>query len=378
MNSETVTFVGGLIFDGQTLLRDHCAVFSGGMWANTVADSPASRQGKVVNLEGDILSVGYTDLQVNGGGGTMLNDDPSVECLKRIASAHRSLGTTSLLPTLITDTREITQAAINATIQSIYEGVAGIDGLHLEGPHLSIAKKGAHDKNLIRSMDSTDLKMLLKAAQDLPALLVTIAPENVSVEQVHELANAGVIVSLGHTDAAYDTCVKYHRAGARCVTHLYNAMSQLGSREPGLVGAAIDRKELFIGLIADGHHVHPAAIRAAWSAKATPDSFYLVSDAMATAASSIQSFELNGRTIYRRDGRLTLADGTLAGADLDLTFALKFMHEVVGIDLATVLRATTTVPNRLLGRATDCHGLALQDIIRIKGNLESASPVISV
>jgi len=294
-------------------------------------------------------------LQVNGGGGVLFNDNPSVESLKTIAAAHYTLGTTQLLPTLITDTPNITQRAIEAAINAAIDAtnspasersaLSSIAGLHLEGPHLSVEKKGAHDPALIRPMNQSDLELLLNASQQLPTLKVTVAPENVSLKQVQALSEAGVLIALGHTNANYKTCIEYHKAGARCVTHLYNAMSQLSSREPGLVGAALSTDTLSIGLIADGVHVHPASVRAAWAIKARTGRCYLVTDAMATADSSLNSFTLNGRTIHRQDGRLTLDDGTLAGADTDLTQSISFLVNKVGVELKDALKAAQSTSN---------------------------------
>ena len=379
MTTDTSTYIGGKIFDGSKLLIDHCALFVDGICVEVKAEIASIDQGKVIDLSGDILSIGFTDLQVNGGGGVMLNDGPDLQRLVTIAEAHRNLGTTCLLPTLISDTPEITLAAIDSVKQAIEENVPGIAGLHLEGPHLSVAKKGAHDEQFIRRMESEDLHLLLQAAKDLPCLMVTVAPENVTSDQVKSLADAGAIVALGHTDAGYDTCIEYHKAGARCVTHLFNAMSQLGSREPGLAGAAIDCEDLSVGLIADGVHVHPATIRAAWNSKTARDKFYLVTDAMAPSGTRLQSFTLNNRTIFRRDGRLTLDDDTLAGADLDLTSAIRFMHQTVGIDLESALRSATTVPRSLLspvtGSGRGLTGTRMEDMIRIGADLLSVAPL---
>ena len=393
MTSELIIYAGGKIFNGTELLANHCAVFADGVCKEVVLENAATTQGEVIQLSGDILSVGYTDLQVNGGGGVMLNDDPSLKNLITIAEAHRELGTVCLLPTLISDTANTTAAAIHAVKLAVDKNIPGIAGLHLEGPHLSIAKKGAHDAQHIRPMGSEDLQLLLQAAKELPCLMVTVAPENVTIQQVNALAEAGAIVALGHTDASYDTCVEYHKAGARCVTHLFNAMSQLGSREPGLAGAAIDCDALCIGLIADGVHVHPASIRAAWNGKSGKDKFYLVTDAMAPAGTSLQSFTLNDRTIYRRDGRLTLANGTLAGADLDLTSAIRLMHLEAGIDLEAALRSATTVPKSVLSQGANLKTMALktmespantglagthiEDMIRISADLLSVAPLES-
>ncbi|WP_339638201.1 N-acetylglucosamine-6-phosphate deacetylase [uncultured Sulfitobacter sp.] len=297
-------------------------------------------------LQAGVLCPGFVDLQVNGGGGVMFNDSPDVATLRRMAKAHRSTGVAALLPTLITDTPDKTEAAIEAVVAAIAEGVPGIIGLHLEGPHLALSRKGAHDGALIRPMEAADLALILRAAVLLPNLMVTVAPENTSAAQIAAMAEAGVIVSLGHSDANYETSMAAFDAGARCVTHLFNAMSQMGNRTPGLVGAALARDGVHAGLIADGIHVHPATMRSALAAK--EEGIFLVSDAMATAGSDIAGFTLNGREVYRADGRLTLADGTLAGAHLALGHAVRTLTHAVGEPLETALARAISGPLALL------------------------------
>ncbi|WP_166418567.1 N-acetylglucosamine-6-phosphate deacetylase [Cochlodiniinecator piscidefendens] len=336
------------VFDGSALISGQAVVVEG---ADVIAVCPVkdvAKDADKVNLGAGILTPGFVDLQVNGGGGVMFNARQDVETLKTIVEAHARLGATSILPTLITDTRDITRAAIAAGIAAWNARLPGFIGLHLEGPHLDPVRKGAHDPSLIRKMDDEDLTMLCEAARVLPVLMVTVAPENTTPDQIATLTNAGVIVSLGHTDATYDSCVQSVKAGARCVTHLFNAMRQLGNREPGVVGAALDLGEVCAGLICDGLHVHPAVMRTALRAKKGPGQVFLVSDAMAVAGTDLDRFTLNGREILRRDGRLTLADGTLAGADLDIPTAVRFAHEKVGVDLAQALAMATRIPADLI------------------------------
>lgn len=376
MSADVVTFRGGQVFDGERLMDNQAVRFRDGALETICAEKDMDVDGQVVELHGDILAHGYVDLQVNGGNGLMFNDDPSVATLSRMASAHRHLGTTLFLPTLITDTPDKTQAAISAVRSAVADGVAGIGGLHLEGPHLSVARKGAHDPAMIRPMMAEDLELLLNAARALPALMVTVAPENVSVDQVATLSKAGVIVSLGHTDASFDTCLSYADAGARCATHLFNAMSQIQNREPGLVGAALDSGRLSAGLIADGVHVHPTVMRAAWASKVGPGRIFLVTDAMAAAGTDIAEFSLGGRTIHRRGGQLTLADGTLAGADLDLTTALRVMVQSVGVSMEEALAAATRIPAELIGhpgRLNTTGAFALPNGIRIASDLSKVT-----
>lgn len=340
-------YSGAQVFDGATLHKDAVLVIEDGATAAILPTSDAP-SGKVVALDGGVLTPGFVDLQANGGGGVMFNDETSVDGLRVIAAAHAATGTRAFLPTLITDTPNRTRAAIDAVVAAIADGVPGIAGLHLEGPHLAVAQKGAHDADLIRPMTDQDVAVLEDAAQRLPLLKVTVAPESTRPAQIARLARAGVLISLGHSDCSYDTALVAFAAGARCVTHLFNAMSPLRHRAPGLVGAALDSCGISAGIIADGVHVHPAAIRAAVAAKRGSDRLFLVTDAMASLASELQEFRLGGRRILRGEGRLTLEDGTLAGADLTMPQAIQVLTQEVGVPLAQALSMATTIPARLL------------------------------
>ena len=347
--SGAVVYTGAAVFDGAWLHAGAALVVEGDRVAGIVPvdEAPA---GARVTLHGGVLAPGFIDLQVNGGGGVMLNDRPDVEGIAAIAAAHARLGTLGLLPTLITDTPAVTRAAVEAGVAAVGV-VPGFLGLHLEGPHLDPRRKGAHDPALIRPMTEADLALLVAAARRLPVLVVTVAPESVTPAQVAALAAAGAVVSLGHSDCGAEAAEAAFAAGARMVTHLFNAMSQLGNREPGLVGATLDAEGVRAGLIADAVHVAPASMRAALAAKRGVDGVFLVTDAMAVAGTALESFTLGGRTIHRRDGRLTLADGTLAGADIDFAGAIRVL---VGGGVATLpqaLRMATAVPADAIGRS---------------------------
>lgn len=351
MTETPHAYVADAVFDGTAMHPGAALLVEGGQVAGIVAASNIPGGYGISKLGKGILAPGFVDLQVNGGGGVMLNDAPTVDTLATIAAAHAGLGTTALLPTLITDTPDQTRAAIEAAVSAIAAGVPGIAGLHLEGPHLSVARKGAHDAALIREMQQDDLDLLLSAVRRLPSLMVTVAPETVTPDQIATLSGAGIVVSLGHSDADYDTCLRATKAGATCVTHLFNAMSQMGNRQPGLVGAALDQGGLNAGLIADGIHVHAASMGAALRAKQGPGQVFLVTDAMATAGADITGFTLNGRRIERRDGRLTLADGTLAGADLEMAGAIRVLVRDVGVPAKAALRMTASAPADVIGRS---------------------------
>jgi len=341
-------FSGARIFDGTTLCAGGTVLVEGDIVRGVVADGAAPDGFARVALDGGVLLPGFVDLQANGGGGVLFNDETTPEGVAAIARAHAATGARALLPTLITDRPDKTRAAVAAVETAIARGVPGVLGVHLEGPHLSVARKGAHDPDLIRPMTDADEAFLCAAARRLPNVMVTVAPETVAVARIARLAAAGVIVSLGHSDCSHAQAVAAFAAGARCVTHLFNAMSQLGNREPGLVGAALTAPGVSAGLIADAIHVHPAAIRAALACKPSPGAVFLVTDAMPTLGAAIAEFRLNGRRVLRRDGRLTLEDGTLAGADLDFPTAVAVLTDQVGVDPARALAMATSGPASVL------------------------------
>ncbi|MFD9902497.1 N-acetylglucosamine-6-phosphate deacetylase [Mesorhizobium sp. NPDC059025] len=374
--SKHLALTGARIFDGTDWHDDAALIVADGLVETIAGRSTIPPEAEVVDLGGGILAPGFIDLQVNGGGGVMLNDHPDLASIETICRAHVPFGTTALLPTLITDTPEITAAAIAAGAEAAKRKLPGFLGLHLEGPHLSLSRKGAHDPKLIRPMNAADQAALIAARGKLPVLQTTVAPESVTAAQVEALAKAGIVVSLGHSDTDYATATAYAGAGASMATHLFNAMSQIGNREPGLAGAAIDGGTIFAGLIADGIHVHPATIEIALKAKQGPARIFLVTDAMATIGTNMTEFTLNGRTIYRKEGSLRLADGTLAGADLDMISAVRFMHQVVGIDLAEALRMASLYAAEAVGQShrlgrfakgTAADIVALSDDLAMKG-----------
>jgi N-acetylglucosamine-6-phosphate deacetylase len=335
------SFTGATIFDGTRLHRGATLVVADGR-----VTALGAAGGSGMRLDGGILAPGLIDLQVNGGGGVAVDGATDADALAHICAAHARLGATGLLPTLITDTPEAVAQVVAAGIAAGRQGVPGFLGLHLEGPHLDPRRKGAHDVALIRPMTEADLALLCDAAQALPALMVTVAPSAVTPEQIRRLCAAGAVVSLGHSDCTLHEANAAIDAGAHCATHLFNAMSQLGNREPGLVGAVLSGT-IAAGLIADGIHVAPEVLRIALAAR--PDGLFLVSDAMCVAGTDLKDFRLGGRRILRERGRLTLEDGTLAGADLSLPQALRVMVKTVGISAEQALAMATSVPARLIG-----------------------------
>jgi N-acetylglucosamine-6-phosphate deacetylase len=353
--SDLLAISGASIFDGEQWHDDAALLVEFGYISGIVAVSDAPAQCEHIKLDGGMLVPGFIDLQVNGGGGVLFNNAPTAEAIGTICASHAQFGTTALLPTLITDTVDVTEAAIAAGVAAYEQRIPGFLGLHLEGPHLSLARKGTHDPALIRPMESADLNRLIRAAEALPTLLVTAAPESVAAGQISALAEAGVIVSIGHSDASYDEAKAAFDAGATMATHLFNAMSQLGNRDPGVVGAVLDSPDVFAGLIADGIHVHKASIGVALRARRAAGRVFLVTDAMSQTGTDIASILLNGRIITRADGALRLADGTLAGADLDMIDAVNFIIDEIGLDISEALRMAALYPAEAIGKA-ETHG----------------------
>lgn len=335
---------GARLFDGEAFRDGLALALEDGRIAGLAADD-----GQGEALDGGILAPGLIDLQVNGGGGIMLDGAATVERIAAICAAHARLGATGILPTLITDTAEATRAVIEAAVAAAAAGVPGFLGLHLEGPHLDPVRKGAHDPALIRPMTAADLALYLDAARRLPALIVTLSPGAADARQIAALAGAGAIVSLGHSDCPAAEAAAAFAAGARMVTHLFNAMSPLGHRAPGLAGAALD-SAADCGLIADGVHVDPLVLRLACAVR-RPGRLFLVSDAMAVAGTEMDAFTLGTRRILRRAGRLVLADGTLAGADLTLPRAVQVLVEAGAAPVEAALAMASRIPADILGRA---------------------------
>jgi N-acetylglucosamine-6-phosphate deacetylase len=294
---------------------------------------------RVLDLRGQLLAPGFIDCQVNGGGGALFNDDPSVKTIATIGRAHRAFGTTGFLPTLISDDLDVVEQGIDAVRAAIAAGVPGVLGIHIEGPFLNAEKRGVHDAGKLRALDMGAVKLLSRPHGGVT--MVTLAPECTTPELIAALREAGVIVSAGHTNATFAELQPALAAGLRGFTHLFNAMSQLGNREPGAVGAALAHEASWCGLIADGHHVHPETLKLALRAK-RHDRFLLVSDAMPSVGASIKNFILNGRPVHVQDGKCVDGNGRLAGADLDMATAVRNTARMLGVPLAQALRMASS------------------------------------
>ena len=302
----------------------------------------------VHDLRGAALLPGFVDCQVNGGGGVLFNDAPTVDSLRTIAAAHRRFGTTGLLPTLISDDVERMRAALGAVRDAIEQGVPGVLGIHLEGPYLAPARKGAHDEAMFRVPDEDDIAML--SAPGAGCTVLTLAPERVPADVLRALAARGVILCAGHSAATYEQARAGLAAGVRGFTHLYNAMSPLQGREPGVVGAALEDRDSWCGIIVDGHHVHPGSVRVALAAKPRGKVF-LVTDAMPPVGAAHPDFALYGETITAIDGVCRNAAGALAGSALDMATAVRNCVQQVGVPLEEAARMASTYPAQFLGLA---------------------------
>lgn len=340
----TVSFVNGRILLPDGVREDVCVVIKGS--AITAITSQPPPEAQIVDLGGALLLPGFIDVQVNGGGGVLFNDAATVDGIAAIGAAHRRFGTTGLLPTLISDDLETVAAAIAAVDEAIAAGMPGVLGIHIEGPFLAALRRGIHRADKLRVLRDDDIALLTSLRRG--RTLITLAPEAVTSAQIAQLVAAGVVVALGHSEADYDTARAAFAAGASGVTHLFNAMSGFGHRAPGIVGAALEDDAVFAGVIADGHHLHPAALRVALKAKG-PERIMLVTDAMPSVGSDAAGFDLQGRRIQLVDGKLTDEAGTLAGSHLTMATAFANVMAQTGASVADASHMASGAPAAFLG-----------------------------
>ncbi|MDF3983484.1 N-acetylglucosamine-6-phosphate deacetylase [Luteibacter sp. PPL201] len=343
----TTALVNGRVLTDNGFQSGFAVLVDGGTIAGLALPSdPRVRAAERVDLGGRTLLPGFIDCQVNGGGGVLFNDTPTVDAIRAIGQAHARFGTTGFLPTLISDDAAVMARAIDAVNDAVAQGVPGVLGIHLEGPFIAPERKGVHDPAKFRIADADDIAMV--ARRHGGVTLLTLAPERASDDVLRQLVDHGVIVCAGHTAADYDTTRNALSLGVRGFTHLFNAMTPFTSREPGVVGAALEDATSWCGLIVDGHHVHPASLRVAIAAKAK-EKMILVTDAMPPVGSDNPNFVLKGETITARDGVCQTADGTLAGSALDMASAVRNTVDLVGVALDEASRMASTYPAAFLG-----------------------------
>jgi len=342
-----VALVNGRALTDDGVLEDSAVLIEGDRIVGVVPASDARCEAAARHdLGGHLLLPGFLDTQVNGGGGVLFNAEPSVEAIRAIGEAHRRFGTTGFLPTLISDDLDVVARALEAVRAALDAGVPGVLGIHIEGPYLNVARKGVHNSEKFRGLDEGALGLLTSLRKG--KTLVTLAPEMTTPAMISKLASAGVVVSAGHTNATYAEIGVALEHGLTGFTHLFNAMSQLTGREPGVVGAALDDPESWCGIIVDGRHVDPTVLRIALRCKRR-DRFMLVTDAMPSVGGTEKCFSLQGRTISLANGVLVDEDGTLAGSDTDMASTVRNAVELLGLELPEAARMASRYPAEFLG-----------------------------
>lgn len=372
-NADRHAILADRVFDGgnwhpeAAVLIRNSRIAGIARWAEVPPDLPQRRL-----QPGIFLAPGFIDLQVNGGGGVLLNDQPTADGMRAIARAHRRFGTTACLPTLISGTREQMRSAIAAACA--IAGRDGVLGVHLEGPFISPQRPGVHPADRIAKPVAGDIEELCKLCAA-GRSLVTLAPECVPPGFIRTLAASGVRISIGHSEATAPVVMRSVAEGVTGVTHLFNAMPPLSARAAGIIGAALAERRLTAGLIVDGIHVDPLLIRATFAAKGS-DRVVLVTDAMPTIGTSLKHFELIGQTIKLADGRLITEGGTLAGAHLDMASAVRNAVRLAQVPLENALRAASLTPARFMGVDDERGSLipgARADLVALTQELDVAA-----
>jgi N-acetylglucosamine-6-phosphate deacetylase len=343
-----------LIFDGESLRKGSLMIEAGRVVG--LSETPGEKVAGVI-------TPGYLDLQVNGGGGVLLNTTPSVAGMQAIAAAHRRFGTVGILPTVITDAPEVLDAVAEAALAA--QGLPGILGLHIEGPHISLPRRGTHKAAFVRPLDGRTLGVVERLRAAGVRVMITLAPEAVHPGQVAELAGMGAVVSIGHSDAGAEAVQALLAEGARCFTHLFNAMSPMLNRTPGVTGAAIN-STAYAGIICDGIHVDDAMVGLAWRARPKARTTFLVSDAMPTVGGP-DRFTLYGQEIHVEAGRLVNAEGSLAGAHVTMAESVARLIGVIGLAPEEALAMATTIPAEVIGLPKGIIGQAEADLLRLDG-----------
>ncbi|HEY1891401.1 MAG TPA: N-acetylglucosamine-6-phosphate deacetylase [Steroidobacteraceae bacterium] len=337
----------GRVLRGQALVQGQCVLLEGGRILDIVPeDHPSVRGASRVDLRGNMLLPGFIDVQVNGGGGVLFNDSPNVESIRQIGRAHRRFGTTGFMPTLISADLDVVARAIAAARGALEARVPGVLGIHIEGPFLNVERKGVHDPAKLRELDVSAVGLLTSLGTG--RTLVTLAPEMTKPEIIQQLAAAGVIVSAGHTNATYAEVVAALHHGLTGFTHLFNAMSQLTGREPGVVGAALENLDSWCGIIVDGQHISPVVLRLAMRCKPSTR-FMLVTDAMPSVGTGARSFKLEGREITVSGHVCIDEDGRLAGSNIDMASCVRNAVNLLGVSLPEAVRMASLHPAEFLG-----------------------------
>jgi N-acetylglucosamine-6-phosphate deacetylase len=348
--------VNGRVLTAEGLVSGTVVLISGSrIEALTNLEDSRCRDAVRVDLQGQLLLPGFIDVQVNGGGGVLFNDDPSLESIRAIGAAHRRFGTTGFMPTLISDDLDTIGQAIAAVQSALDSGVPGVLGIHIEGPFLNWARRGVHDEKHLRLLESGLVSLLCRLRSG--RTLLTLAPEMTTTDMIAALAAAGVLISAGHSNATYTETTAAIAHGVRGFTHLFNAMARLEPRQPGIAGAALYDTGTWCGIIVDGHHVDPVMLKLALRCK-RHDRFMLITDAMPPVGSSLSSFVLQGKTITVVDGVCSDANGTLAGTALDMATAVRNAVSLLDLNIAEAARMASEYPAEFLGLGAELGRIA--------------------
>jgi len=292
-----------------------------------------------------MLSPGFIDLQVNGGGGKLFNNAPDKESLNIIIEAHQYFGSTSIMPTVISDSLNILQKCTD-TISNEINNNDSLLGVHIEGPFFNVKYRGVHQKQYINTINASYLSLFEKL--DSFPVMLTLAPECISIKQLKHLKSLGFKILAGHTDASYDQLEEAIKYGLDGFTHLFNAMGQISAREPSVVGSAFDFDETSASIIVDLHHVHPSLINLSFKQKPKGKLFF-VSDSMATINHGEPSFELYDEVVSESNGRIINSDGKLAGSSITQIDAIKNAYKKCKIPLESAIAMATLYPAQYLG-----------------------------
>ena len=337
--------LGSQIFCGERFYDDHALLVEGKSIVDIVDKNNTPDNFNKIELDQGILAPGFIDLQVNGGGGVLFNNSPNKESLNTIIKAHQFFGTTSVMPTVISDSLEVLEQCIKTVTEEIKNN-SSLLGIHIEGPFFNTKYRGVHQKQYISTINS-DYLNLFESLKGFPVML-TLAPECISSQQLKHLTSLGIKTLAGHTDASYDELDDAIKNGLDGFTHLFNAMGQISAREPGVVGSALHFENTFASIIVDLHHVHPSLIQLAYQLKPKGKLFF-ISDSMATINHGKPSFELYDEVVNESDGRLVNSEGKLAGSSITQIDAVKNVYQKCNIPLNQALAMASRYPAEYLG-----------------------------
>lgn len=334
------------IFDGEKFLSNKVVIINNARIEKIVNIEEISDI-EVIDYKNHIIAPAFIDLQLNGCGGVLFNDDISEKTLEIMHQTNLAFGTTSFLPTLITTTDDEIKKAVKVALAFHEKYPYNVIGIHIEGPYISKIKKGIHNADFMKEIPNEMVNFLVDYAKKIP-IKITMAPEENSIDKIKHLVSGGVKVSIGHSNADYDTAKKGISVGMNLATHLFNAMSPFEGRSPNVVGAVLDSPSVYSGIIIDGYHVDYASIALVKEIK--KDKLYMVTDATTPMGTNLEEFQLAGQTIYVKNGKCVNKDGTLAGADIDMMSSVANAVLHANISLKESLRMASLYPAIAIGQ----------------------------